>query len=120
MGHLAAGKHQQRSAISYPPNGFSQRLNIPPGGALALVPRFLVFPARLVALGDLAADHPFPDPHLGCVDGGAVRQRENVFRLDRLAERGRALGFGFVAAGPLVRTSYRAAEAYVQRLAAEC
>lgn len=33
---------------------------------------------------------------------------------DRLAELGRAMGFGFVAAGPLVRTSYRAAEGYVE------
>ncbi len=32
-----------------------------------------------------------------------------------LAEAGRERGFGFVAAGPLVRTSYRAAEAYVAR-----
>jgi len=32
-----------------------------------------------------------------------------------LALDGRRLGFGHVAAGPLVRTSYRAAEAYVQR-----
>ncbi len=34
---------------------------------------------------------------------------------DSWAERGRELGFDFVAAGPLVRTSYRAAEAFVQR-----
>ncbi len=32
----------------------------------------------------------------------------------RLAVRGRALGFAHVAAGPLVRTSYQAAEAYVR------
>lgn len=31
------------------------------------------------------------------------------------AELGRQIGFDFVAAGPFVRTSYRAAEAYVQR-----
>jgi lipoic acid synthetase len=31
-----------------------------------------------------------------------------------LAAQGKAMGFAFVAAGPLVRTSYRAAEAYVQ------
>ena len=30
-------------------------------------------------------------------------------------QRGRELGFDFVAAGPFVRTSYRAAEAYVER-----
>lgn len=36
-------------------------------------------------------------------------------KFDYWAERGRELGFDFVAAGPLVRTSYRAAEAYVQR-----
>jgi lipoic acid synthetase len=34
---------------------------------------------------------------------------------ERLGARGRELGFGFVAAGPLVRTSYRAAEAFVQQ-----
>ncbi len=34
---------------------------------------------------------------------------------DDLAAAGRELGFGYVAAGPLVRTSYRAAEAYVAR-----
>ncbi len=34
-------------------------------------------------------------------------------RFDALAEKGRAMGFGFVVAGPLVRTSYKAAEAYV-------
>ena len=34
---------------------------------------------------------------------------------ERLRERGLALGFDFVAAGPLVRTSYRAAEVFVQR-----
>ena len=33
-------------------------------------------------------------------------------RFQELAARGRELGFGYVAAGPLVRTSYRAAEAY--------
>ncbi len=35
-------------------------------------------------------------------------------RFEELAEKGRRMGFGFVAAGPLVRTSYRAAEAYVR------
>jgi lipoic acid synthetase len=34
---------------------------------------------------------------------------------ERLGQRGRELGFEFVAAGPLVRTSYRAAEAFVQQ-----
>jgi lipoic acid synthetase len=34
-------------------------------------------------------------------------------RFDALADRGRELGFGYVASGPLVRTSYKAAEAYV-------
>jgi lipoic acid synthetase len=33
-------------------------------------------------------------------------------RFDAWAERGREMGFGFVASGPLVRTSYRAAEAF--------
>ncbi len=36
-------------------------------------------------------------------------------RFGELAERARRMGFGFVAAGPLVRTSYRAAEAHVRR-----
>ncbi|MCF6180353.1 MAG: lipoyl synthase, partial [Geopsychrobacter sp.] len=36
-------------------------------------------------------------------------------KFDAWAELGRELGFDFVAAGPFVRTSYRAAEAYVQR-----
>lgn len=35
---------------------------------------------------------------------------------DRLAEVARGKGFGFVASGPLVRTSYMAAEAYVEHL----
>ncbi len=34
-------------------------------------------------------------------------------RFDSLAERAREMGFGFVVSGPLVRTSYKAAEAYV-------
>jgi lipoic acid synthetase len=34
-----------------------------------------------------------------------------------LADEGRRMGFGYVAAGPLVRTSYRAAEAYARRRA---
>ncbi|MCK9521863.1 MAG: lipoyl synthase [Proteobacteria bacterium] len=34
---------------------------------------------------------------------------------DALAATGKEMGFEYVAAGPLVRTSYRAAEAYVQR-----
>ncbi len=34
-------------------------------------------------------------------------------RFEKWALLGRAMGFGYVAAGPLVRTSYRAAEAYV-------
>ena len=33
-------------------------------------------------------------------------------RFEQWAEEGRSRGFGYVAAGPLVRTSYRAAEAY--------
>jgi lipoic acid synthetase len=37
-------------------------------------------------------------------------------RFDEWAEQGRAMGFEFVAAGPLVRTSYRAAEAFAKRL----
>jgi len=36
-------------------------------------------------------------------------------KFDFWAERGGDLGFDFVAAGPLVRTSYRAAEAFVKR-----
>lgn len=34
-------------------------------------------------------------------------------RFDRWAEQGRELGFGYVASGPLVRSSYHAAEAFV-------
>lgn len=34
---------------------------------------------------------------------------------DRLAERARMMGFGYVAAGPLVRSSYRAGELYVEK-----
>ncbi|ORJ57138.1 lipoyl synthase [Geothermobacter hydrogeniphilus] len=36
-------------------------------------------------------------------------------KFDQWAERGREMGFDFVAAGPLVRTSYRAAEAFVEQ-----
>ncbi|RMG15271.1 MAG: lipoyl synthase [Planctomycetota bacterium] len=36
-------------------------------------------------------------------------------RFDALAERARAHGFEYVAAGPLVRSSYRAAELYLER-----
>lgn len=39
-------------------------------------------------------------------------------RFAALGALGLELGFGFVAAGPLVRTSYRAAEAYARRAAA--
>ncbi len=39
-------------------------------------------------------------------------------RFDALADRGRELGFGFVTAGPLVRTSYKAAEAYARHAVA--
>jgi lipoic acid synthetase len=35
-------------------------------------------------------------------------------RFDELARQGRAMGFAFVAAGPLVRSSYKAAEVFVQ------
>lgn len=35
-------------------------------------------------------------------------------RFDAFAREGRAMGFSFVAAGPLVRSSYRAAEVYVR------
>lgn len=34
---------------------------------------------------------------------------------DRYAEAARAIGFGYVASGPLVRSSYRAGELYVER-----
>lgn len=34
---------------------------------------------------------------------------------DRYAERARALGFGYVASGPLVRSSYRAGELFVEK-----
>lgn len=34
---------------------------------------------------------------------------------NRLAERARAMGFGYVASGPLVRSSYRAGELYIER-----
>ncbi|MBW2277603.1 MAG: lipoyl synthase [Deltaproteobacteria bacterium] len=37
-------------------------------------------------------------------------------QFDAWADQGREMGFEFVAAGPLVRTSYRAAEAYSKRL----
>jgi lipoic acid synthetase len=33
---------------------------------------------------------------------------------DALAEKGRAMGFAYVAAGPLVRSSYKAAEVFVR------
>jgi lipoic acid synthetase len=36
-------------------------------------------------------------------------------RFERLGERARAMGFGYVASGPLVRSSYRAGELYVER-----
>ena len=35
-------------------------------------------------------------------------------RFDELAREGRAMGFAFVASGPLVRSSYKAAEVFVQ------
>jgi len=38
-------------------------------------------------------------------------------RFEELGDRGREMGFGFVSAGPLVRTSYRAAEAYARQRA---
>ena len=34
---------------------------------------------------------------------------------DRYADKARALGFGYVASGPLVRSSYRAGELYIER-----
>ena len=34
---------------------------------------------------------------------------------DELAEEGRRMGFEYVASGPLVRSSYRAAEFYIER-----
>jgi lipoic acid synthetase len=37
----------------------------------------------------------------------------NIF--ERLANRARAMGFGYVASGPLVRSSYRAGELYVEK-----
>lgn len=46
-----------------------------------------------------------------------VREYVHPERFQELADAGRRMGFDFVAAGPLVRTSYRAAEAYVARLA---
>ncbi len=45
----------------------------------------------------------------------AVREYLPPEAFDRLAEEGRGMGFRHVSAGPLVRTSYRAAEAYVER-----
>ncbi len=44
-----------------------------------------------------------------------VREYIHPEMFDFWARKGRELGFDFVAAGPMVRTSYRAAEAYVQR-----
>lgn len=41
-----------------------------------------------------------------------VREYAPPERFDALAAKGRELGFGFVAAGPLVRTSYKAGEAF--------
>ncbi|MDW7712317.1 MAG: lipoyl synthase [Deferrisomatales bacterium] len=46
----------------------------------------------------------------------AVRAFVPPEAFEALAEEGRRMGFGYVAAAPLARTSYRAAEAYVQRL----
>jgi len=43
----------------------------------------------------------------------AVEEYVHPDRFDALAETARGMGFGFVVAGPLVRTSYKAAEAYV-------
>ncbi len=37
-------------------------------------------------------------------------------RFELLAEQGRAMGFRYVAAGPLVRSSYKAAEFYIQNM----
>ena len=45
----------------------------------------------------------------------AVREYLRPEAFDRLADEGRRMGFDHVSAGPLVRTSYRAAEAYVER-----
>jgi lipoic acid synthetase len=34
---------------------------------------------------------------------------------ERLAARARAMGFGYIASGPLVRSSYRAGELYIEK-----
>jgi lipoic acid synthetase len=44
----------------------------------------------------------------------AVREYLRPEDFDRLADEGRRMGFGHASAGPLVRTSYRAAESYVE------
>jgi len=48
-----------------------------------------------------------------------VREFVPPQRFDELRQRGEALGFAAVAAGPLVRSSYRAAELFAARLLAE-
>jgi len=44
-----------------------------------------------------------------------VREYLRPSDFEHLADEGRRMGFGHVCAGPLVRTSYRASEAYVER-----
>lgn len=44
-----------------------------------------------------------------------VHEYVNPATFDRYAEAARALGFGYVASGPLVRSSYRAGELFVER-----
>lgn len=47
-------------------------------------------------------------------DHAGVVEYVHPGRFEEWALLGRSMGFGYVAAGPLVRTSYRAAEAYVR------
>ena len=47
-------------------------------------------------------------------DFGITYDQNALKTIDELADHGREMGFGFVTAGPLVRTSYKAAEAYAR------
>jgi len=48
-----------------------------------------------------------------------VREYVTPKAFDELAEAGEAMGFAYVASGPLVRSSYRAAEFFAERLVRE-
>ena len=55
---------------------------------------------------------PEPDLYVARLDRAGHRF---LSAFDRLADNARAMGFGYVAAGPLVRSSYRAGELYVEK-----